>query len=747
MATSFGVDLIFRSQGGGKIRNLSNQLQGVERSGKGAQAGLDRASRSMDRMSGKARTAAGAIGGLVKGFLAFQGIKFAVGAAAEIERTQKQLETLTGSASTALRVYKELQQVNKESPFELKELTAAAAKLSAFGVSTEELVETTKRLGKVAAGTGQEIGGIALAYGQVLAKGRLQGEELLQFQERGIPLAAELQRMLGVTGEEFQKMVSKGQVGSDKVAQAMKNLTGETGRFGKSFENTAGTIDAKLSNLKDAFYNAAGALVKAFEPQLKWLIDRFTDVANYFIRVFNRLSDLQKGGARQQAELQASAAAQKATRDKFGVLGSLSPEAQKFRKAYEKNELFNFEANRNNDGPAKPVKKPPQRSTPTPDPDKDSSSSSSSSAAKQLDNGAELLRQLQQSVALTETKSALDKTILGISQKYQDTLLDISKLEDQSLKGQLEEAALRQRNAEINEAVTQREQARKKTLDGILQSMRNESELIGVTTEAGQRRVQLEQQIRQLQADGVITSKSEADELRRQNDELEKKRQKLEQIAGSQREQNALYDQLAGSIAGGVGSAIDAVADSTRNLGEALQDIGRQILAAVGKMLIFYGLAQAFGALGGADGKGVFSYLAKAFGGDAGKLGFRAGGGPVSAGGSYVVGENGPELLQMNGDGSGYVHSNTSSAMSRYKPGAGPSAAGSSEAAGGAAEAGGSNVYNFETTRFMDKDWVDKEQLVAAMDVAAKRGAEGGYSKTIGAMRNSRSTRARLGMG
>jgi hypothetical protein len=48
----------------------------------------------------------------------------------------------------------------------------------------------------------------------------------------------------------------------------------------------------------------------------------------------------------------------------------------------------------------------PDLELPTPDPD---GSSSSSSAAKQLDNGAELLRQLEQSVALTETRSELDR--------------------------------------------------------------------------------------------------------------------------------------------------------------------------------------------------------------------------------------------------------------------------------------------------------------------------------------------------
>ena len=162
------------------------------------------AKKSSGGIAGTLRTIAGA-------YAAIQLTKFVVNSLAQFERIEKQLTTVTGSAETARRVFNQLDQVNKKSPFELTELTQAAAKLSAFGVENDKLVETTERLGKIAAGTSQEIGGIALAYGQVLAKGRLQGEELLQFVERGVPLQEELQRMLGLTGEEFAEAMRKGQ--------------------------------------------------------------------------------------------------------------------------------------------------------------------------------------------------------------------------------------------------------------------------------------------------------------------------------------------------------------------------------------------------------------------------------------------------------------------------------------------------------------------------------------------------------
>ena len=304
MATQFAVDLVFKSQTQqldqvvskiqkferdlGKLKG-QNPFEGAERGARGAAGGIDRVGNS-------AKKAEGAIGGLRNALLTLglgALVKTAFGAAAEIERTKKQLETLTGTAETAGRIYAELQRVNKQSPFELKDLTGAAAKLSAFGVETKDLVATTERLGKIAAGTGSEIGGIALAYGQVLAKGRLQGEELMQFQERGIGLGKELQKMLGVTGEEFADMTAKGKISSELVVQAVKNMTGETGKFKDAFVNTSETLDAKLSNLKDAFFNAAGALGKAFEPIFKWMINQLTYILNLVTDAINRWQGVQ----------------------------------------------------------------------------------------------------------------------------------------------------------------------------------------------------------------------------------------------------------------------------------------------------------------------------------------------------------------------------------------------------------------------------------------------------------------------
>ena len=121
-----------------------------------------------------------------------QAAKFVFVKTAELERQTKSLEVLTGSLQNAKNIIEDLQQFAAVTPFTSSDLIETAKRLKAFGVQTEDLVDTTKRLGDVAGATGAELSGIATAYGQIQAKGKLQTEELLQLQERGIDIATGL---------------------------------------------------------------------------------------------------------------------------------------------------------------------------------------------------------------------------------------------------------------------------------------------------------------------------------------------------------------------------------------------------------------------------------------------------------------------------------------------------------------------------------------------------------------------------
>ena len=90
-----------------------------------------------------------------------------------------------------------------------------------------------------------------------------------------------------------------------------------------------------------------------------------------------------------------------------------------------------------------------------------------------------------------------------------------------------------------------------------------------------------------------------------------------------------LYNNIASSIENGIVTAIEGAIQGTKTLG----DVARSVFAEIQRSLIRFGVNAA---LSGLPGVGKF---------------FRANGGPVSSGKSYMVGERGPEMFVPNAGG------------------------------------------------------------------------------------------------
>ncbi len=107
--------------------------------------------------------------------------------------------------------------------------------------------------------------------------------------------------------------------------------------------------------------------------------------------------------------------------------------------------------------------------------------------------------------------------------------------------------------------------------------------------------------------------------------EQEKQEEQLERIKN-------LYDDIANSIETGLVDAIEGAINGTKTLGEVATAVFRQIQ----RSLIQYGVSTFLANMPG----GIGSFFSK-----------RADGGPVSKGGSYIVGERGPELFTPSTSG------------------------------------------------------------------------------------------------
>lgn len=182
----------------------------------------------------------------VLGFLGFQqavqGVRQLGQVAAQAENARRALQNLYGSQKEGNRAYEELYKLSKQSGLAFAAVTEDAKKLKAFGLdplngSYQALVDQNAAVG----GSQQDLSGKVLALGQAWAKQKLQGEEILQLVERGVPVWSLLEKATGKNVKELQKLSEQGKLGRDTIkllyeeigranaGAANKSLTGLTG--------------------------------------------------------------------------------------------------------------------------------------------------------------------------------------------------------------------------------------------------------------------------------------------------------------------------------------------------------------------------------------------------------------------------------------------------------------------------------------------------------------------------------------
>lgn len=177
---------------------------------------------------------------------------FALKSSSDFEQNRIAFESMLGSADRARKLLKEVGDFAAKTPFELPQVVEGSKRLLAYNISAEKIIPTFKMLGDIASGVGTEkLPQLITAFGQVQAKGKLAGGELMQFTEAGVGLGQELQKNFKVSREELEKMISSGKVTSEQVTIALQNMTKEGGLFFDGMENQSGTFSGIMSNISD----------------------------------------------------------------------------------------------------------------------------------------------------------------------------------------------------------------------------------------------------------------------------------------------------------------------------------------------------------------------------------------------------------------------------------------------------------------------------------------------------------------
>lgn len=187
----------------------------------------------------------------------------------QFQQTEMAFKTMLQSEEKADALMKQLIRTAAVTPFGVEDVTEGAKQLLAFNVAAEDVNKTLIGLGDVAAGMGLNLKDLVMLYGTTIAKGKMDTMDLYQYLNRGIPIADEIAKVMGldVTNaiKEVQKQIKAGKVTSDIFIQAMQSMTAEGSKFGGLMEAQSKTITGQISNIEDAIEQMFNELGKSQE--------------------------------------------------------------------------------------------------------------------------------------------------------------------------------------------------------------------------------------------------------------------------------------------------------------------------------------------------------------------------------------------------------------------------------------------------------------------------------------------------
>ena len=183
----------------------------------------------------------------------------------EFQQLEISFGTMLKSKEKANALMAELTDLAAKTPFGLQEVSEGAKRLLAFQVPAQEVTETLRRMGDVAAGLGVPMGQLIHVYGQVKAQGKLMTNDLYQFMNAGIPIIAELSKVVGKSETEIKDMVSAGKIGFPEIQAVIKNMTSEGGLFFNLMAEQSKSLGGQISNLQDNFDQMLNEIGKASE--------------------------------------------------------------------------------------------------------------------------------------------------------------------------------------------------------------------------------------------------------------------------------------------------------------------------------------------------------------------------------------------------------------------------------------------------------------------------------------------------
>ena len=261
-----------------ELDKLSRASDKAERStsGLGSEArNTDQAFGSMGKSVGSALLKFGGLTAIVATMYKLSEASIKAAAAFETQRTE--FGIFMQDMDMGASMFADIQTFAASTPLAVEQLSEVTKQLLSFGSEADEVLDQVRMLGDAALGNGQKLETLARSFGRVQARGRASMEEINMAMEAGLPIIDELGKAMGVTQAEVFDLVSSGKVGFEEFRLAFENMTSEGGKFNDGMELLSQTFNGKLSTAMD---NVKLLGAEIFEPAMEgakgfldWLSD------------------------------------------------------------------------------------------------------------------------------------------------------------------------------------------------------------------------------------------------------------------------------------------------------------------------------------------------------------------------------------------------------------------------------------------------------------------------------------------
>ena len=173
------------------------------------------------------------------------------------------LTTMLGSSEAVNAQMAELDKFARTSPFSKQTFITAQQQMLAFGVETEKVVPYLSAINDATAAAGgnsQTLGELAFVMAQISAAGKITGQDLIQFGQRGVNAAELIGSQMGKTGAQIRQDITDGTLSADVALDAL--AAGMSAKFEGASANVKNTFGGAVDRIKAAWRDLAAEMAE-----------------------------------------------------------------------------------------------------------------------------------------------------------------------------------------------------------------------------------------------------------------------------------------------------------------------------------------------------------------------------------------------------------------------------------------------------------------------------------------------------